>query len=368
MLIAAALLIGKVEHARAGNESPQPTAWTWRSTTIQERVNYMRVGAAMFRQSPVVGLGPGSVDLYFGRFKPADAREAKYLHNWVIQLAAETGAVGVSLAVLFLILVFWRTRGSSDISTRTPAIVAGIFIFDALLQLSFNHREIMALFGLCCGALLGSKPARAAGLMDRARTSFAALRLISLAAAGFVSLAIITLVVPRLVALDYRQRANDAIESADSPSAVHLLRLSQQWEPGHPGTYLSLAQLEEQNGQLSSALLLIEKAVRVQPESAAALAALAHVQARLRNFDQATSAMNEALVRYPTNPNYNGQMSELLLAYAKMENDAGRSGEAERKRTSALEYARKAAQFSPGVPGAEHWPAFYQQLLSTGAK
>jgi tetratricopeptide (TPR) repeat protein len=311
-------------------------------------------------------MGPGSVDLYFGRYKPAEARESKYLHNWVVQLAAETGIIGVALAVGFVGLLLWQARRSNNVSERALVIMVIVFVFDALLQLSFSHREMMAVFGLCCGALLASgNDIWAGGTTPRKRYNNA----LALVAGMALSLAILALVVPRLVALDYRQRANDAIESKEPAEAIRLLRNSQQWEPNHPAAYLSLAQLEEQGGQLSSELMLVEKAVRLQPESAAGRAALSHVQVRLGNYEEALASMKEALARYPANPNYNGQMAELLLAYAEVEAGSGQLAEieaAKRNRTLAVDYARKAAQYSPGVPGAEHWPAFYHKLQKSG--
>ncbi|MGI8906592.1 MAG: O-antigen ligase family protein [Candidatus Sumerlaeaceae bacterium] len=326
-------------------ESHTQSAWTWRSNTIAERANYFHVGAAMFQESPVFGLGVGSVDLYFGRFKPPQARESKYLHNWVLQLLAETGLVGFLLGSAFLVALFWNGARRSELrspGTRAVWIIGALFVLDALVQLSFNHREMMALFGICAGVLLanGSRP-KAGRWVAELRWGFA----------GALVLAMAIFVMPALKALHYRQQATDMIEQGRAAETEHLLRTAQNWEPRNPVNYLRLAQSKEAAGQLSSARLLVEEALKRQPESAAAHAALATVQQKLGEWKAAESELQEALQRYPANAAYNGQMAQLLV-------QRGRKAE-------ALKYARKAAEFSPGVAGAEHWPAFYEALKSS---
>lgn len=330
-----------------GDGVRKQSGWSWRSNTIEERVNYARVGAAMFKQAPLFGLGLGSVDLYFGRFKPAQAREAKYLHNWVLQLLAETGLVGLLLVLGFLSLLFYNvslTWGASEPELRAIACMAALFVLDALVQLSFSHREMMAFFGLCCGiSMQGAAPA-GEGRRSVRRLFFAS----GLAAA------LVWLVVPRLVAAGYRMDAQDALEQGATDSSRQLLRKAQMWEPSNPATLLQLGEIEESQGQLSSAKLLMEKAIALQPESAAGHAALARVLSAVGDFQHAESEISEALERYPSSAVYNGQMSQLLIR-------AGRKAE-------ALEYAKRASEYSPGVPGAEHWPAYYATLKAKAAK
>jgi tetratricopeptide (TPR) repeat protein len=335
-----ALVVTRPAQAQPSNSTT--TAWTWRSNTIQERGNYATVGVRMFRTAPLCGLGVGSVDLYFGRFKPPEARETKYLHNWALQLLAETGAVGLLLAVSFLAALFYAALKRQPRSPHQQAVtaMAALFVIDALMQLSFNHREMMALFGILCGVLIGNT---SGPVLPRTSTRFLPL-IFSLVC----SAAILTLVTPRLLAHSYRLASSDALEANDQPQATQLLRESQKWEPGNPATYLQLASIEEAAGQLSAARMLQQKAVSLQPESAAAHAALARTLQRLSDYPAAERELNEALRRYPANPAYNGQMAQLLIA-------AHRTSE-------ALTFAGKAARYSPGVPGAEQWPAFYSDL------
>ena len=63
-----------------------------------ERADLRRVTAEQFRSAPLVGVGPGRLDLvyvdYLGRLVVAE-----YTHDEFLQTAAETGLVGAGLAV-----------------------------------------------------------------------------------------------------------------------------------------------------------------------------------------------------------------------------------------------------------------------------
>jgi len=68
------------------------------SADSPERADLRRVTAEQFRSAPLVGVGPGRLDLvyvdYLGRLVVAE-----YTHDEFLQTAAETGLVGSGLAV-----------------------------------------------------------------------------------------------------------------------------------------------------------------------------------------------------------------------------------------------------------------------------
>lgn len=320
-----------------------PSSWSWRSNTIRERLNYADVGMKMIQTRPMDGMGLGSVNLYFGRLKPPEARESKYLHNWLLQLGAETGLLGAGLAVLFLVLLFWNAHFSprgNELAYFATAAMAGVLVLDALLQLSFNHRELMALFGMLCGVLLyaGARPSNAQ-LLGEVKASLATLALLA---------AIVLKSLPALSAAATRLAASDALDARELQEARRLIARAQKQSPRDPAAYLLQAEVEETEGNLAAAERALQKARALQPESAAVHAALAHVLARQGDTSQSMQMLQIAWDKYPSSPTYNYQMAVRAV---------------ERGDTKAAEtFAERAATYGAGLPGDAERQALLQKI------
>src|SRR5205085_9796106 len=78
----------RIAPASAASASPTMLG---RTNTVTERLHYLETGWRIFLRNPVFGSGAGAVDLYYGHYKPPEARETKYLHNWIAQVAVENG-------------------------------------------------------------------------------------------------------------------------------------------------------------------------------------------------------------------------------------------------------------------------------------
>lgn len=78
-----------------------------------ERVQMLRVGWKMIRDSPITGIGPGLVEQrYRSYLSSADPVPAYYghLHNNLAELAAEFGLPVTGAALLFVAVLFWDLR------------------------------------------------------------------------------------------------------------------------------------------------------------------------------------------------------------------------------------------------------------------
>ncbi len=115
-----------------------------------ERVQMALVGWKMVRGSPLTGVGPGRVDqLYTGYLSPADPVPAYHghLHNNFVQLAAEFGLPVAGMALLFVgVLWFdlrrssqWATNRSQEFLCRTAVLGLVGFLAAGMFDYTYGH-------------------------------------------------------------------------------------------------------------------------------------------------------------------------------------------------------------------------------------
>ncbi|MCX7719399.1 MAG: O-antigen ligase family protein [Candidatus Sumerlaeaceae bacterium] len=276
-----------------------------RSDTIRERIHYMRIGIGIFAAHPLWGAGPGGVDLFYGRFKPPDANESKYLHNWVLQAGAEWGAAGLLMMMAFvaaLLACAWQTA-HIGLQERAVAVMAAGFLVDGLYSLSFHDTGLVMLFGLAVGTLLsGDADPGVASTWSRPRILWI----------GALALVMAVHVLPALGAEALRDAADTAIEEGDGARATTLLRRAAALAPRDPRPSLGLAAVAEMEGNPGQALLFARRALRIQPASAAINATVARLELAVGDKAAAESAIRRALELYPNNAAYHDQHARIL--------------------------------------------------------
>lgn len=303
-LAAAALIVCSLAlHAQTSVPAPAPettqNSLIGRTNTIRERVFYAKVGLGIWKDYPIAGAGVGSIDIIYAHYKPAEARETKFLHNWFLQFGAEGGIVAVVLAMAFAAALFWRAWPSRrDPELLIAIVMTAVFLADALYQHSIYQRELMIGFGMLCGILLF---AGARG--TQARVGFTTIALVA------VMLAVL---LPWTVAANYRQRADDAIEAGDMEPADTWLNAALVWTPRDPSLFTRLSFVERQRAGLAASLPYLERAVRLQPVSASLHAQMADLLLRLGNTGRSRAEIEHAIKLYPTNPEYRLQYARLL--------------------------------------------------------
>ncbi len=289
--------------------STKQTGWTWRSSTITERIHYLTVGARMIKMAPVTGLGPGSVERYFGRLKPPEARESKYLHNWVIQIWAELGIVGVAAAGWFLVtmtIAVGRTRLWRRPADRAILTIFCLLLIDGLIQVTWNQRELMSTFGLITGVLMGRSVYQATSARERfpkpARLGIVVIyvTLFAIMEARF------------LAGKSDKYKALDAMSAGDPLLARHYWDQAILWTPGDPQPYAAQASIFASAGQWSPAKRLVDKALTLNPDSAALQVEAARIAEQLKRPDEARAYLTKALELYPSQAEYNYLMARHL--------------------------------------------------------
>ncbi|MBF0254343.1 MAG: O-antigen ligase family protein [Candidatus Omnitrophica bacterium] len=104
----------------------------------RERVLLIGTAVRMIRQSPVFGLGLNTYSDYFPEFRPADYDTIMYAHNSYLQIATESGLVGISFYLLFLLVLLGSFCRGIAKSPPTPARTLGIGLAAGITGLMFN--------------------------------------------------------------------------------------------------------------------------------------------------------------------------------------------------------------------------------------
>ncbi len=279
-----------------------------RSDTIRERANYARVGWQVFLANPVFGAGPGAVDLYYGRFKPAEARESKYLHNWPLQVLAEFGLVGLVAALAAVAGVLgaaWRALRGRDPWLAALGAVVMVPVIDGLYQLTFNQRELMLTFGITAGFLLALAPNPKASAYHLPRIGASVLTLVAVLLAVHATL-------PGLMVKSWMNAADLDLEEGNMPAARARLEWARRVAPRDPAPVAMMAQIAGLEGRRDDAVRLFEASVRIQPQSASLRMQLSRGYLAAGRPADAESAAREALRLYPTNAEYHYDLARIL--------------------------------------------------------
>lgn len=306
-------------------------AWWARSDTIRERVYYGQVGWGIFRKAPLTGAGPGCVEKFYAQLKPADARESKYLHNWALQIGAETGVLGLALfggtIVLVLKCLFpCRRRLYDEVSVLTALIV--MFLADSFVELSFNQRELMATFGACCGLAVGL-PNEESGHKCRGvgrRNAFVGIMTLLLA------LALALLALPRAIQSGFLQMAEGTLETGENALAQKYLKRAELWGKRDVEIYIFRAALARQRGDAAGEEEALRRALELTPWSANLHAQMAEVLERRGRSNEAEKFLRRAVELYPSKAEHWHELACFLERHGRL--------------AEAYEASRNAVRFS----------------------
>lgn len=267
--------------------------------------------AKVIALSPVMGHGAGSYSLMIR--KEGSTLGSELAHQTYLQIAAETGIVGLVIAVGLIIiwLITVLRKHPSEPPERAAlryAIVAAVLAIGAngLVESNLSFFGIrMALFALLGIGLNLSVD----GLVpERVPTALRAV-VASLLAVGvgytFVAAAIADNAVSRAVGL-----------MTESPGeAQRLLLFANKVAPADPQPTFQLAKLASAMDDWDSARSHAEAAARRNPD-ASTYSVLARAQGKLGNTAEAKAAIDAAIAAEPIDPYWRAQKFELLRELA----------------------------------------------------
>jgi O-antigen ligase len=126
-----------------------------REAGARERVYMWRSGLAMWRERPLLGVGPGGVKREFPRFALPEAvkKHTSHVHNTALQILAERGLLGLAAWMWIWIAFYvhalrlwWRLPAEAG---RERALVAGSlaaitgFLLGGLSEYNFGDSEVV---------------------------------------------------------------------------------------------------------------------------------------------------------------------------------------------------------------------------------
>ncbi len=298
------------------------------SSTIRDRITYLKVGIQLFLKNPVFGNGNGSYAILCTQLLPTISG-SKFAHNFLIQLLCETGLIGILLFVSFIDLLimyiykygFKSSNNENKNSTIQIALLASIltFLFNGLLEYSFYFEELFLDWMLLCGVALGLVTQNKAIKSETEnKTSKHKSRikevivLISFLTALLWGL-IYTVCLPSLSNL-YEERGRAFYESNNNKYAQIMLKQSTSFCKDNYKAYIGLSRiytsyLPEWNPTLS--IYYLKEAIKYNPHQAFLHNDLGNLYLDLGMFDEAYKEFQIALKYFPANPKYREELNKV---------------------------------------------------------
>jgi len=138
--------------------------YSHRNFSEVERAAHWLAGVRMFAAHPLLGVGIGNYPEAYGRYHVgAFVDPLGHAHNYFINIAAETGLLGLFAYTLFVTAGFWLAwrsffHGRSPLSLGVAIGLVGVWVsstFHNLFDVLYVH-EIPALLGLLMGLLIAA--------------------------------------------------------------------------------------------------------------------------------------------------------------------------------------------------------------------
>ena len=252
---------------------------------ITDRLGWWQTAIRAFFDSPFLGHGWGNFSGISSFYTQGKGLNSLYCHCLPLQIAAESGIIGVAAAGFFLTVAL---RQNAHVRALALAICA--FLGQNLFDFSFYISGVMLLFFVLCAYSFEQNPIRRTA-------SPAAIALIAIAAAC----ALIYSVQPLRASRDY-QHAIYLINQGATVEADKALDAAQHIDPIDSQIYAKRAEiafaaysLRKDNAKLKNAIAFQQQAIKLFATNAPLWADLAWLMAVEGNKEGALSAVSQAI-------------------------------------------------------------------------
>lgn len=330
-LLAAMLAPAFLLAARAASAA---TLWSrlGNSATIRERFYYWQIALRIWSMDWLSGAAPGGYMLFYAQNKPPTARESRYAHSWIFHIGAELGIVGLVLFSIFAGAVLWvgwsmwrRRREFAESNDRAQgreavwlAMIFAALLFNGLFEHTLQLREFLALLGLLGGGVIGYgarmlwRPATTPEGGKRMPVARAGVALIAIAACASVA----AYSLPRhQIGTFWAGEGKLMAEYSDHKRAAEFYGRAIEWSPDRDDFVAGRAMaLFEIYGEYPNAVELLDRAVQMNPMSAALRANQALLLHEANRRDEALAKIDEAVALYPNDAGYRLERAKARLS------------------------------------------------------
>ena len=318
-----------------------------RGVGLRDRVLLYQAGFQMFLDHPFLGVGFENFAVAYPRYQQAEwfallgmNTTNTSAHNWVLHVAATTGALGL-LANLALLAAFaihaWRRARDAD-STGVIVAFGAIAAFYGSGLVLPGAQSIQWIPWVCVGVALASelRSARVLPVSPRLRLP-AVLGVLIVVGLGSVAFGQLGSIQANRAA----KSSEGALASANAARAVEMARSATTLDPGRGVYWNDLGRALELVPDLTGARLAYRQATTRSPYTAAFWWNLGRMELEFAKQepgarDAAYEAMGRAIATGPENPDTFDRFARMQLSLGDY--------------TGAIESEQKAISFFPTIP------------------
>jgi cytochrome c-type biogenesis protein CcmH/NrfG len=309
-IVGAIVLVGGVAAGAPGEISdrideftepvaPDPTAGASRYESLSGNGRYQLWTSAVDANStePLVGIGPGTFEYWWAEDRPMDAY-ARSAHSLYLNSLAEVGIVGMLLIIAFVLVPIgvglrrWFRRPASR--ELLAGAIAGAVTFAAAVGFDrlWELAVLPAVFLLLAAALLTPRDDAVedepgvAGAEPLAIPARVGLALVAIAAT-------IAIAVPAAALVSVRESQAE-VRNGDLDAALDAAREAGDMQPYAATPDYQEAQVLELDGNLEGAAAAAREATRNEPTNWRTWLVLARIEAEAGNVDEAIEAFERA--------------------------------------------------------------------------
>ncbi len=286
-----------------------------------ERITMYQDSLKMILEKPVLGWGGGGWSEAYSKFQ-AYSYTARQTHSYFLQLAIETGLIGLFIAIsIWLVIIkrayiaFKKTMDNNDSRIMTATLICSVLtiishaVFDFDLSLSALTITLFALGACLVAVSYGFNIAQVGG--SEKTVSNSGLKLI--AVTTIISIIICCISFSMISSEQSTNSAKVAIQQKNYQAALDDINSAISQNPVVPSNYIMAGQLQAAMGKRSLAVESAEKAViyaRYNPDMYLELS-IAYIQAG--QSDKALTAAKKAVELAPLRIKYYELLSNQLV-------------------------------------------------------
>ncbi len=296
-----------------------------------ERLTMYQDGLKMVQERPILGWGGGGWNEAYNIYQ-GYGYTARQTHSYFLQVAIETGLIGLLIAISIWIVFLIKAAGvykssfqnkdsQSMVATLICSVLAiishALFDFDlSLSALTITMFTLMASL-VAIGSYREPEPKGKGNKKD----SKAGYKL-AISTVGAVVILVGTLTI--ISSANLTSASVSAIKMGDGGKAAALLDKAIIMNPLVSGNYVLASQLQSALGEQDRAVEYAEKAVKMAPYNSDRQSELAVAYLRVGQNEKAVSAARKAIELAPLKVRYYELFSNVLVSAATNELRAGR--------------------------------------------